>query len=64
MVGSAKGIICGVIEWVKCNTLSGLGHVERIQDRDFTRSVYGSEIKGVDVRGRTPVTWGNKQGEK
>lgn len=31
-----------------------------MHDEELTRRVYDTTIKGVNVRGRPPVTWGNK----
>lgn len=36
---NAKGMNCKVVEWVKRNTSRWFGHVERMQDLEFTRSV-------------------------
>ena len=54
------GIDCGVVEWVKRNTLRWFGHLERMEKGEITRRVYESEIEGPGVRGRPPVRWINR----
>ena len=60
MSEKAKGMDCGVVEWVKRSTLRWFGHVERMQGSEFTKRVYESEIDGIGVRGRPPVRWENR----
>ena len=60
MESRGEGIKCGVVEWVKRNTLRWFGHVERMKKEDLTKRVYNSEIEGRGVRGRPPVRWLNR----
>ena len=57
MRSKGEGIKCGVVEWVKRNSLRWFGHVERMRKEDLTKRVYNSEIEGRGVRGRPPVRW-------
>ncbi|MEL7177812.1 MAG: reverse transcriptase domain-containing protein [Pseudomonadota bacterium] len=50
------GVNCGVVEWVKRNTLRWFGHVERMEG-GICKKVYESEVSGPGVRGRPPVKW-------
>jgi len=59
MESDGVGIRCGVVEWVKRNTLRWFGHVERMQQDELTKRVYVSEIEGAGVRGRPPMRWLN-----
>ena len=63
MESRGEGIKCGVVEWVKRNTLRWFGHVERMKKEDLTKRVYNSEIEGRGVRGRPPVRWLNRVDE-
>ncbi len=54
---TAKGVKCGVVEWVKCGALRWIGHVMRIGENEFVKRVYEGRIEGGDVRGRPPVKW-------
>ena len=57
-VGSqAKGVSCGVVEWVKRNTLRWFGHTERMGNEEFVKKVYRSESVGPNSRGRLPGRW-------
>ena len=56
------GMKCGVVEWVKRNTLRWFGHVERMQG-GVCKEVYESEVRGEGVRGRPPVKWINRVDE-
>ena len=56
------GMKCGVVEWVKRNTLRWFGHVERMQG-DVCKEVYESGVRGEGVRGRPPVKWINRVDE-
>jgi len=60
MSENARGVDCGVVEWVKRNTLRWFGHMERMQESEFTKKVYKSTIDGTGVRGRPPVKWENR----
>ena len=53
------GMECGVIEWVKRNTLRWFGHVGRMQG-GVCKEVYESGVRGGGVRGRPPVKWINR----
>ncbi len=52
----AKDKNCGVVEWVKRNTLKWFGHVERLGSEEFVK-VYESELKGPKRRGRPLGRW-------
>lgn len=54
MMGNEKEMNCGVAKWVKFNTLRWIGHVKKRQDEEFTRRIYDSMIKGVNVTRRPP----------
>ena len=60
MESRGEGIKCGVVEWVKRNSLRWFGHVERMQKEDLAKRLYNSEIEGIGVRGRPPVRWMNR----
>ncbi len=47
-----SGVKCGVVEWVKRNTLRWFGHVERMNSGEFVEKVCVSEIEGLSRRGR------------
>ena len=52
MGSCASGIKCGVVEWVKRNTLRWFGHMERMKSEEFVKKVYVSDLEGSDQRGR------------
>ncbi len=52
----ANGVKCGVVAWVKRNTLNWFGHVERMGSGEFVK-VYESELKGPNRRGRPLGRW-------
>ncbi len=60
---TVKGVECGVVEWVKCGALRRFGHVMRMEENAFVKSVYEGRIEGGGVRGRPPVKWINKVSE-
>ena len=60
MEEGALGVRCGVVEWVKRNSLRWYGHVRRMTEERLTKRVYQSSVSGVAGRGRPPVTWENK----
>ncbi len=41
-----------MVEWVKRNTLRWFGHVERMENEEFLKKVYLSNIEGSSRRGR------------
>ncbi len=55
MGSQANGVNCGVVEWLKRNTLRWFGHIQRMGSEEFVRKVYMSESVGPDSRGRPPV---------
>ena len=57
MEEKAEGINCGVVEWVKRNTLRWYGHVRRMPEDRIAKKVFRSEATGVSGRGRLPITW-------
>ena len=56
----AVGVNCGVIEWVKRNTMRWYGHVQRMPEDRLAKQVYMSEALGVMGRGRPPMVWEKK----
>ncbi len=52
MGACVSGVKCGVVEWVKRNTLRWFGHVERMNSEEFVKKVYVSEAEGLSRRGR------------
>ncbi len=57
MGSQANGVDCGVVEWVKRNTLRWFGLVERMGSEEFVKKMYRSESVGPSSRGRPPVRW-------
>ncbi len=57
MGSRANGVNCGVVEWVKRNTLKWFGHIERMGSEKFVKKVYVSESVGPNSRGRPPESW-------
>ncbi len=57
MGSHGNGVNCGVVEWVKRNTLRCFGHVERMGSEEFVRKVYIGESVGPNSRGRPTVRW-------
>ncbi len=52
MGSQVRGVNCGVVEWVKRNTLRWFGHIERMGSEEFVKKVYVSESVGPNSRGR------------
>ena len=50
----ANGMKCGVVEWVKRNTLRSFGHMVRKKSKGYVKKVYLSETEG-SKRIRRPV---------
>ena len=48
---------CGVLDWVKRNTLKWFDHTERKKSEEFVKKVYVNEIEGPKRRGRLVVRW-------
>ncbi len=63
MSEAAVGVDCGVVEWVKRSTLRWYGHKMKMNECDFTKSIYESTVEGKGVRGRPPVKWINRMEE-
>ncbi len=57
MGNHANGVNCGVVEWVKRNTLRWFGHTERMGSEKFEKKVYVSKSAGPNSRGRPPGRW-------
>ena len=53
----AHGVKCGVVEWVKINTLRCFGHMERKKSEEFVKKVYVSESECRRRRRRPVVRW-------
>ena len=53
----AKGVQCGVVEWVKRNTLRWFGHIEIMKSEEFVKKVYINELEGANKRGRPFERW-------
>ncbi len=60
MCSHANGVNCGVVEWVKRNTLRWFGHIERMGSEEFVKKVHVSESVDPNSTGRLPVRWRNK----
>ena len=56
----ANGVKCGVVEWVKINTLRWFDHLEREKSEGFVKNVYVSETEDPKRRGMPVVRWKNK----
>ncbi len=54
MGNHANGMNCGVVEWVKINSLRWFGHTERMKSEEFVKKVYMSERVCPYSRGRPP----------
>ncbi len=52
-----SGMGCGVLEWVKRNTLRWFGHIDRMGNEKFVKTVYLSTVKGTNRRGRSLGRW-------
>ncbi len=52
-----SGVGCGVVEWVKRNTLRWCGHIERMGNKEFVKKVYMSSAEGTNRRGRPLGRW-------
>ncbi len=57
MSAFANGVNCGVMEWVKRNTLKCFACVERMGSEEFVKIVYESELNGPNRRGRPLGRW-------
>ncbi len=55
MGSQAKGVNCGVVGWVKRNTLRWFGHSETMGSEEFVKKVCMSGSVGPNSRGRPPV---------
>ncbi len=51
---------CGVVEWVKRSTLIWFGHIERMENEEFVKKVYGSGVEGPKSWGRPLERWEDK----
>ncbi len=63
MGSRANGVNCGVVEWMKRNTLRWFGHIERMGSEEFVKKVYMSESVGPNRRGRPPGRWRDREKE-
>ena len=63
MASKGEGMKCGVVEWVKRNTLRWFGHMERMDENEMTKRVYRSKVDAIGVRGRPPVKWEDRVSE-
>ncbi len=54
MRSHANGVDCGIVEWVKRNTLRWFGHIERMRSEEFVKKVYMSESVDLSSRERPP----------
>ncbi len=57
MGACASGVKCGVVEWVKRNTLRWFDHNERMNNEEFVKIVYVSEIEDPGRRGKPLGRW-------
>ncbi len=60
MGSCANSMKCGVVEWVKRNTLKWFGHMKRMKSEEFVKKVYVSELEGSDQRRRPLGRWMDK----
>ncbi len=63
MESHASGVNCGIVEWVKRNTLRWFGHNERIGNEEFVKKVYISESVGPNSTGRPLGRWQDRAKE-
>ncbi len=57
-----SGVGCGVVEWVKSNTLRWLGPVQRMENEEFIK-VYLSSGEDSSRRGRPLGRWKDREKE-
>ncbi len=57
MRGCGSVVECGVVEWVKRNTLRWFGHIERMKNEEFVKRVYLGSVEGMNRRGRPLGRW-------
>ncbi len=57
MGAHANGVNCGVVEWMKRNTLRWSGCIERMRSEEVVRKENVSEIVGPNSRGRSLGRW-------
>ncbi len=57
MESHANGVNCGVVEWVKRNTMRRFGHTERMESDEFIKNAYVNEIGGPNSKGRPLGRW-------
>ncbi len=57
MGSHANGVKCGVVEWLKRNTLKWFGHIERMKSEELMKKVYVSETVDPNSRGRQLGRW-------
>ena len=55
MESCVNGVKCGIVEWVKINTLKLFSHIERKNIEKFVKKMYVSEIVGTRKRERPVV---------
>ncbi len=53
----ADGVNCGVVKWVKRNTLGWFGHIERMENEEFVKKMYVSKSVGPNSRRRPLGRW-------
>ncbi len=58
-----NGVNCGLVEWMKRNTLRWFGHIGRMGSEEFVKKVHMSESVGPNSRGRLPGRWRNREKE-
>ncbi len=57
MGSQANGVNCGVVEWVKRNTLRWFGHTERMNNEEFVKKVHVCQLVGPNSRGKPIGRW-------
>ncbi len=57
MRGRGSGAGCGVVEWVKRSTMRWFGHIERMENEEFVKTVSLSSVEGPNRRGRLLGRW-------
>ncbi len=57
MRGYGNAVGCGVVEWVKRSTLRWFGHIVRMGNEEFVKTVYLSSVEGMSRWGRPLERW-------
>lgn len=60
----ARGVTCGVAEWVQRSTFRWYGHMRRIMEETMAKGVYQSATVGSWERGGPHMSWEGKVDRK